>query len=468
MGPSCYNSRVHTVRARRQTAVLVRARAGATVATCLLALFACPCLSASARRARIAPQETQYSAVADHRDFPAVISKCQEALARTPHDVDAEIGLAQAYRAVHNYNEAKSVLLRAEREHPRDERFLAMLGDLEIELQAYEDAARHLSAALALQPDDTPTRIRLAVARKSTGDLPGALEQLAKVLARDPKNPLAYYERAQIYSDQNQETKALSDAERAVELQPNAPARLLLAKILLRSPSSGNAAQTEKRCSRAVETLEPLANGGIAPSSESPHDRQGVADSETLFLLSRAYQCAGQNEQAERTLAQFEIASKNDRSTKENQTEAKHLVQQANDAAMKNDFAGAVDLLQGALEKDPTYGPAYSQLAKLYYSTGDLAKASDSIEKALARDPYQPDFLYVQGKILEKQGRIEEALASFERTTLVNPSESDAYFEMGTIYQQRNERARAVAAYKKAVALSPNDPDYRRALAAMQ
>ena len=190
-------------------------------------------------------------------------------------------------------------------------------------------------------------------------------------------------------------------------------------------------------------------------------------DSETLFLLSRAYQCAGNSEEGQKTLAAFEASSQNDRTTKENQTQAKHLVQQANELALKNEFAGSLDLLQQAIALDPTYGAAYSQLAKLYYSAGDIQKASDAIAQALERNRYQPDFLYVQGKVFEKQGKLDEALAAFQQAALVNPKESDAYFEMGAIYQQRNDRAHALAAYKKAAELSPDDPDYRRALAAL-
>ena len=89
---------------------------------------------------------------------------------------------------------------------------------------------------------------------------------------------------------------------------------------------------------------------------------------------------------------------------------------------------------------DATYGAAYSQLAKLYYSAGDLDKASQAISQALERDAYQPDFLYVQGKILEKQGKLDEALAAFQRSTIVNPKESDAFFEMGAIYEQRGDK----------------------------
>jgi tetratricopeptide (TPR) repeat protein len=440
-------------------------RCGKTLSRLAILIFLAPHANLFTKvgiRCDAAPE--QGAQIAPAADLTTVIADYQRKLAASPHDVDAEIGLARAYRAVHNHNEAKNILDRASREHPRNPEPLLILGDLEIEMQTYEAAVGHLTAALALTPDDARARIRLAVAYRSKNDSRNALAQLTTVLTRDSQNALAHYERARIYSDQNQNTEALRDAETAFRLKPNPPARLLLATILLRPQPSDNHAASQNRCARAAELLESSAATQPTDSESTASELPG---SEMLFLLLRAYQCAGQNEKAQQALARFESASRADRTTKENQTEAKHLVQQANNAAMRNDPRTAFDLLHQALEKDPSYGAAYSQLAKLYYSAGDVNKAEDAIAKALARDPYQPDFLYVLGKIREKQGNLDEALATFQKTALVNPKESDAYFEMGSIYQQRNDRARARVAYEKALNLSPGDPDYRKALASL-
>jgi tetratricopeptide (TPR) repeat protein len=399
----------------------------------------------------------QGRAEAAARKFPDAIASYQEALRLAPHNVKAEIGLAQAYRGVHNFDQAKRILEQAHREHPRNPVPLVIFGDLDIELQTYEAAIAHLNAALAFDPADVDARNRLAVAYKAKDDATNALAQIAKILARDPKNALAHYTRAEIYSDHNQDSLALLDAQKVVELQPENPrGRVLLAKILVRPPLAASAGEIKQRCVKAVDALEPLSQSGS--QSQPP-------DSETLFLLSRAYRCAGDDDKAQETLAAFEKSSQSDRSTNENKTQAKHLVQQADELAMKNDFAGSLALLNQAVAMDPTYAATYSQLAKLYYSAGEIEKASDAIAQALAREPYHPEYLYVQGKILEKQSRLDDALAAFQKTTLVNPKESDAYFEMGAIYQQRGDRANALAAYKKAIELSPEDPDYRRALA---
>ena len=393
------------------------------------------------------------------RKFPDAIASYQEALRLAPHNVKAEIGLAQAYRGVHNFDEAKRILQQAHRRHPRNPAPLVIFGDLDIELQTYEAAITHLNAALALEPADVDARNRLAVAYKAKGDASDALAQISKILARDPKNALAHYTRAEIYADHNQDSLALLDAQKVVELQPENPrGRVLLAKILVRSPAVAADPEAKQRCAKAADALEPLVQS--ESQSQPP-------ESETLFLLSRAYRCAGEDDKAQETLAAFEKSSQNDRSTNENKTQAKHLVQQADELAMKNDFPGSLALLNQAIAMDPTYAATYSQLAKLYYSAGDIEKASDAIAQALAREPYHPEYLYVQGKILEKQFRLDDALAAFQKTTLVNPKESDAYFEMGAIYQQRGDRANAIAAYKKAIELSPEDPDYRRALASL-
>ncbi len=387
--------------------------------------------------------------------FADAIAGYQAALKIAPHDITAEVQLAEAFRAVHNEKEARRLLEQSAREHPKSAAPLAVLGDLEIEMQTYDAAIKHLTNAVTLDPANNESRDRLAAAYKSKGDAAAALGQLTKSLAHDPNDALAHYLRAQIYDDRNDDVRALPEAEKVLRLQPQNPrGHTILAKILIRMSETQDAATATAACARAAELVEPITE------SQS-------ADSETLFLLSRAQHCAGKTEEEKQTLFKFEAASKTLRSSRENENQALHLVQQANDRALHNDLPGALDLIHQALEKNPNYGAAYSQLAKLYYSTGEIDKAAEAITRALQLTPNQPDFLYVQGKIDEKQGKLDEAIASFQQAALINPNESDAYFEMGVIYQQKNDAARAKAAYDQAIQLSPEDPDYRRARASL-
>ena len=199
--------------------------------------------------------------------LPDSIAMFQDALRLAPHNLEAELGLAQAYRAVHNYEEARRILNLAIREHPKSAEPLAALGDFEIQQQTYDAAIGHLKASLALAPANVETRNLLAGAYRAKGDLTSALAELQKVLARDSKNVLAYFLRAEIYSDQNQDELALPDARKVVELQPQKPrGRILLAKILVRTPQGSSKEEAAKRCSEAVAALEPVeaAQAGAA------------------------------------------------------------------------------------------------------------------------------------------------------------------------------------------------------------
>ena len=376
--------------------------------------------------------------------FPEAIEIYRGVLALARRNEAAEIGLAEAYRGVHNYEEARSILQTARREHPKSVAVLSALGSLEIEAESFDAAIEVLRAAIAFAPQDVKLRNLLGSAQLSKGDSAAALVEFEKVLAREPENQLAHFSRAQFFADTDQNEKALADAESVFATKPEyLPGRALLAKILVRM----------KQCERAAEVLRPAMN-------------PPVLDTPSLFLLANAYECAGKRELAAHAREEFAAASQADRKRAEDETQSKHLVEQANERARQNKFSEALDLLQQALEKNLQNGFAYSQQAKIYFSMHDAQKASEAIGKALAIQPFQPDFLYVAGVIAVSEGRTDQALAAFEKVTQVNPKEADAYFEIGKIRLQQGDSVAAKIAFGQAVALDPNDPDYMRAFMA--
>jgi tetratricopeptide (TPR) repeat protein len=375
--------------------------------------------------------------------FPEAIEMYRRAMTLAPRNELAEIGLSNAYRGVHNYEEARSILQTARREHPKSVAVLSALGSLEMEAESFDAAIEALRAAVVIAPDEVRLRNLLGSAYLSKGDSKTALVEFEKVLAREPENQLAHFSRAQIFADTDQNEKALADAEKVVAAKPDyLPGRALLAKILVRL----------KQCERAAEILRPAMN---PPALDTP----------SLFLLANAYECAGKREFAAHAREEFAAASQADRKHAEDETQSKHLVEQANELARQNKFSDALELLQQALGKNPQNGFAYSQQAKIYFSMRDAQKASQAIGKALAIQPFQPDFLYVAGVIAVSEGKTDEALAAFEKVTQANPKEADAYYEIGKIRLQQGDRGKALAAFRKASELDPGDADYKRAVA---
>ncbi len=377
---------------------------------------------------------------------PEAIEAAQKALSRNPQNVALALSLADLYRRVHNDEQARTILQTARRQHPRSLPVLRAIAILEMDAMNYNASISAFRAALNIAPANPDIKNLLATAYLKSGDTTAALGELNAVLSRDPDDGLARFIRAGIYADTGENEKALADAEKVVAARPKyQPGRTLYAKILVRL----------SECKRAVEILRATK-------------KQSAPDADQLFLLAGAYDCAGQKDQAAETRAEFEEGSRAQHEASENRVQSLHLVEQANESAMHNQFSEAQELLRQALEKNPANAFAYSQQAKIYFSMKQPQQARAAITKALEIHPNQPDFLFVRGVLEAGEGNLDAALASFNAVTLINPKEADAYFEIGKIYMQKNDRARALAALRKAAELAPDDKDYRQALSSAE
>lgn len=376
--------------------------------------------------------------------FPAAVEEYQRILKAEPHNEKAELGLAAAYFGLYNYEQTRRLLRAAAAAHPNSDAALVELGKLDIHLLHYDDAIVELKRAVRRNPTSALAHEQLGVAYQARGDEENALAQLNEAVHLAPGTASAHYFRGSLYADRNDDIHAYQDAKVAYRLEPNSQTRELLGKTALHA----------NKCDEAVDVLGPLAD-----SEETvPED---------LYLLSRAYKCAGQSERAQKLREEYEERSQRVQDVKTHKMNADHLATNAGEMARKNQLKPALDLLQQALAEDPENGPSLALLAKIDFSRGEIAKAQEEIARALKGDPYNPDYLYVQGKVLESSDPAA-ALEAFRQTLLVNPRESDAYYEMGELYLKLGERDRAAAALRKAVELSPEDPDYHKALAELE
>jgi len=375
--------------------------------------------------------------------FPAAIATYQKILKTDPQNEKATLGLAAAYFGLYNYDQTRRLLQRSAAAHPTSAAALVELGKLDIHLLHYDDAIVELKRAAQRQPNSAPAHEQLGVAYQAKGDEEKALAQFNEAIRLAPGSASAYYFRGSLYADRNDDDHAYRDAKEAFRLEPNSQTQVLLAKTALRA----------NKCDEAIALLQPFADS----ASVDPAD---------LYLLSRAYKCAGQAQRAQELQDEYEKQSQKAQDAKTHTMNADHLAANAAELARKNQLTPALALLSQALAEDPENGATLALLAKIDFSRGDVSKAREEITKALSIDPYNPDYLYVQGKVLENSDPAA-ALQAFQQTVLVNPTESDAYYEMGELYLKMGERTRAAEALRKAVQLSPEDPDYKKALAGL-
>ena len=201
--------------------------------------------------------------------------------------------MAQAFRAVHNFDAATQILEQARREHPKSAAPLAMLGDLDLELQTYDAAIAHLTAALAIEPANLDARNRLAVAYKAKGgaaDMAMALSRLRKCWRAIRKMRWRFTRAGNL---RGSEPRWLGAGGRrksgGIAAAECAWAGAAGEDFSARSGGGygrGNKIALREGGSGAGAFGGPAGDGASSPEMEP-------ADSETLFLLSRAYRCAG-------------------------------------------------------------------------------------------------------------------------------------------------------------------------------
>jgi tetratricopeptide (TPR) repeat protein len=115
-----------------------------------------------------------------------------------------------------------------------------------------------------------------------------------------------------------------------------------------------------------------------------------------------------------------------------------------------------------AIAADPTYAPAYYNLAITYANIGQHDRALDNYELALIADPQYTDARFNYALLLQNQGYIDDAIVQFEKTLAANPNDAPAHLSLGGLYaRDRATYAKARDHYQAFLKLLPNSPPAR-------
>lgn len=140
------------------------------------------------------------------------------------------------------------------------------------------------------------------------------------------------------------------------------------------------------------------------------------------------------------------------------------------------DVEQAVELLQQAVEQDPEYGPARSELAtallfKTYHTEAELETLRDEIEQhlrqALELDPKDAQALATRGLLLTDLGLHAEALEALHRAEELSPNDANIQIWLANRYQALLDFDRGLSHFRRAFELDPLNPFVRRRYATM-
>lgn len=125
----------------------------------------------------------------------------------------------------------------------------------------------------------------------------------------------------------------------------------------------------------------------------------------------------------------------------------------------------AEPLLQRALELNPSYLAAFTNLIAVYSKQGRINEAFALARQGLEREPRSVDLLTALGALYFKVGDNSRALQAFDQALALNPHYALAQNNRAAILAQSGRLAEAEEAFRVAVTLNPADVSLRNDLA---
>ena len=316
---------------------------------------------------------------------------------------------------LHAYDQHRSAMVCYRLAHALEPGALSWAYLLGLEAAATGDdlgAARSLRAALTIDPEFLPARIRLAETLLTAGDFEGSLEEYA-LLARDvPELAVAQYGLGRLSALRRDTKAAIEHYRRAVEISPQfgtAHYALALAyrDAALEELAERHAAEFRRWGARRPEPPDPILDSVVA-------------------------------------LRQT----------------ARTLLVNATQLASNGEIQEAIDLHLKALEMDASVAQIHVNLISLYGRLGRFAEADSHYRAALSLHGSEADAHYNYGVLLVATTRQGDAIEAFRKALAVNPFHAPAHNNLAMLLAASGSLEDAVPHYRQAIA---NDPTHRSA-----
>ncbi|PSB58847.1 tetratricopeptide repeat-containing S1 family peptidase, partial [Chamaesiphon polymorphus] len=268
-----------------------------------------------------------------------------------------------------------------------------------------------------------------ATVKLQTGDYQGALAELNRSIAANPKKASAYYMRSNVHQMLGDRPQVLADLNKAIELDTkNASAYYLRGNILYANQDFKGAA--------------------------ADFDRTIALDPKYIqAYLLRALIAQVQGDLPGAQAAYTKMIAADPQNTLPYQNRAGVRVQ-------LNNFPGAIEDFSQVIRIAPDNISAYDSRANFRKATGDITGAISDYTKITQISPNNLRAYSYRAAIYQDRKEWTLALKDYASMLKINPNETEAYSEQLKIYQQLKDYRGIVNALDGLVRLNPNQGYY--------
>jgi serine/threonine protein kinase/tetratricopeptide (TPR) repeat protein len=317
-------------------------------------------------------------------------------------------------------------------------------------------------------PGDVAALTSLGRVLFTQGDSEGALENLTRALALDPKSVRALGDRAAILVKLNRLPEALADLERVIELDPTSAAHWANRGVALLRQGDGpgalaaldRALELDPRCVVAWAARGAVRNAqgdGARALEDAEHALE--LDAECIEALVIRGSVRWLRADAQGAIQDFtrvlELSPL---------TVPALLGRAVALRGTKGDMGRALADLTRALELEPGTASTWLLRGEFRFLERDFAGAIDDFTRAMELEPGKVDVqtLRLRGVSRGAHGDVPGALEDYTRALALEPNNLQLLEERGGIRQQHGDLPGARADYRRLLELSPRHPKAAR------
>jgi tetratricopeptide (TPR) repeat protein len=276
-----------------------------------------------------------------------------------------------------------------------------------------ELAAAELEKAVNAEPNETDTRIRLALTAWKTGQAKRAVEILEDGLARRGDHAELACQLGTILAAEERYEEAAAALRRALDDDP--------------------------------DHLRALVRLGLC------YGMLGRTD-DAIDALQRAQQRDPNNGMIAYQLSLLHGRATTTRSRDPRASWRPPIV-------LDTDDTRAIERLAAMIEQDPEFVEAFLQLPESHVDGQLFAAVLRAIEKAIERRPAFADLRHHCSRVLARLGRVDQAIEQAERALAINNGYVQGLIQLAQLYQITDRAEIAVSRLRQALELGANYPD---------
>ena len=292
--------------------------------------------------------------------------------------------------------------------------------------------------------------VQRAVAQQSQGNIAGACDLFAQILARDPMHAVALYSLAAISLNLGDARSALNYAERSNAANPASALTWFIRGSALRLAGRGGEALgfLERACALDPSHADSLLMLGVV-YAEAQQYRQAVASFDRVLALDPSHSAARSNREAILPMIQGQLESET------------ALTQRALALQTGGKIQEAAALFRQALEINPNQFVALYSLAVIGLNSANVEEGLHFAERCRLAEPQAAASWYIHGAALKSARRFAEAIQSLDRALSLDPNHLEAFVTKGHVYGEQKQYALSLVEFNNVLT---RDPGHAQAL----